>query len=392
MKSGNPKKDLVNASVDWKNILESKFDKNEPCPCGSGNKFKSCCFSKRYKDTQFDSVKGKGFFNHYVIKLISESNLCFCTHPNHKECNGAIIKAHSIANKRIFDRLAVDGHVMAISRGLSGIEIRPVSRNDASTFTGFCKYHDDIVFKEIDTNDYDYSELQNFLYAYRAFSYAYHAKLHAYKAVQNLAKKNPGLNHEPSFVDYYRGYQSGIKTANFYKKIFDRCVMDKRYDLLTTIVFRLDQSYELAASSGITLDYDLNGNIINGEKEILDIGRLLFVNIFPESERTIILLSWLKDFDDVFRDYRKQLMELNQMKLMIYFNNFIPVYIENFFLSKKLFEKQTRYSRKKIEKVFKAEFGNDCFDMLDEDDLRYWDYDNFKMKRMLEKPKYDLFK
>ena len=57
---------------------------------------------------------------------------------------------------------------------------------------------------------------------------------------------------------------------------------------------------------------------------------------------------------------------------MIYFNNFIPAYIEKFFFSKRLFEKQTRYSQNKIVKAFKADFGDDCLDLRDEDDLRYF--------------------
>jgi len=69
--------------VNRKNILESKFSKNELCPCGSGNRFKSCCFSKHYRDPQFDNINSKTFFSSYSNKLMSESNLCFCIHPNH---------------------------------------------------------------------------------------------------------------------------------------------------------------------------------------------------------------------------------------------------------------------------------------------------------------------
>lgn len=284
---------------------------------------------------------------------------------------------------------------MAISHGLSGIDIRSVSRNAASTFTGFCKYHDDIVFKDIDTKSYNNSYLQNFLYAYRAFSFVYHTKLCAFKSLQNLAQRNPGLNNKPYFVDHYRSNQKGINTAEFYKEIFDKYVTEKKYDLLTTIIFELNQSHELAVSSTITLDYDLDGNMINDYSQddiIFGNRKLIFVSIFPEDKKTIILLSWLKDFDVIFEGYKKQLMELSQAKLMIYFNNFIPAYIENFFFSKRLFEKQTRYSQNKIVKAFKADFGNDCLDLRDEDDLRYLNYDDFRMKKMLVKPKYDFFK
>lgn len=215
------------------------------------------------------------------------------------------------------------------------------------------------------------------------------------KSLQNLAQRNPGLNNKPYFVDHYRSNQKGINTAEFYKKIFDKYVTEKKYDLLTTIIFELNQSHELAVSSTITLDYDLDGNMINDYSQddiIFGNRKLIFVSIFPEDKKTIILLSWLKDFDVIFEGYKKQLMELSQAKLMIYFNNFIPAYIENFFFSKRLFEKQTRYSQNKIVKAFKADFGNDCLDLRDEDDLRYLNYDDFRMKKMLVKPKYDFFK
>ena len=215
------------------------------------------------------------------------------------------------------------------------------------------------------------------------------------KSLQNLAQRNPGLNNKPYFVDHYRSNQKGINTAEFYKKIFDKYVTEKKYDLLTTIIFELNQSHELAVSSTITLDYDLDGNMINDYSQddiIFGNRKLIVVSIFPEDKKTIILLSWLKDFDVIFEGYKKQLMELSQAKLMIYFNNFIPAYIENFFFSKRLFEKQTRYSQNKIVKAFKADFGNDCLDLRDEDDLRYLNYDDFRMKKMLVKPKYDFFK
>ena len=38
-----------------------KTNRNEPCPCGSGNKYKNCCESKRFQSD------GKNRYTHWLI-------------------------------------------------------------------------------------------------------------------------------------------------------------------------------------------------------------------------------------------------------------------------------------------------------------------------------------
>jgi len=41
-----PKVDVAIRNPDTKEVRAVKVGRNEPCPCGSGEKFKKCCFRK----------------------------------------------------------------------------------------------------------------------------------------------------------------------------------------------------------------------------------------------------------------------------------------------------------------------------------------------------------
>lgn len=59
----------------------------------------------------------------------------------------------------------------------------------ASTFTGFCNYHDTVIFSEIENKDYEESEYQNFLYAFRSCIREYVKKKESVCHINNLLKK-----------------------------------------------------------------------------------------------------------------------------------------------------------------------------------------------------------
>jgi hypothetical protein len=54
---------------------------------------------------------------------------------------------------------------MFFERNLDG---RLIGANKASTFTGFCEFHDQEIFRDLDTKEFDGSSRLTFLSAYRA--------------------------------------------------------------------------------------------------------------------------------------------------------------------------------------------------------------------------------
>lgn len=99
-------------------------------------------------------------FKNFIYKTQSEKfSRCFFS----DKCQAKAIKAHSIQNKGVLEELAENGHVIMpqIIQNLDNIprlEFNEVGKNKATTFTGLCKQHDNMLFKPIDDNPFDPSD------------------------------------------------------------------------------------------------------------------------------------------------------------------------------------------------------------------------------------------
>src|SRR6266700_3279132 len=85
---------------------------------------------------------------------INNSRFGKCLEPL-MQCDQKAIRAHSIQNAQTIGFLAEDGHVIALQLRFSEagpeIDFKPIGRNEASTFTGFCNQHDTSIFEPLDT-------------------------------------------------------------------------------------------------------------------------------------------------------------------------------------------------------------------------------------------------
>lgn len=169
----------------------------EPCPCGSDNKFKFCCYQKAREESEKERKSityTHGRLNHMATTSWKEANFDICLGFNKEECSGPIKNAHTLQNNRILNRIQEHGHVYRITGEFDKkLEYRPVfkkiSRNKASTFRGFCDYHDTTLFREIEQKQYVNSDKQNFLFALRALTLQYHDKLRLLNHMRNNFKK-----------------------------------------------------------------------------------------------------------------------------------------------------------------------------------------------------------
>lgn len=160
-----------------------KIGRNDKCPCGSGQKFKYCC--------QTEELLKMRLRIRDIKKIKDENKIKECLFPDHTSCSDKIIKAHSIQNNKILQKISDDGKVyMPISKKMKIFQnMSSWGRKEATTFTGFCGYHDNEIFKEIENNNFDYSERQKFLYVYRAFALEYHRKRENIKFERQVMKK-----------------------------------------------------------------------------------------------------------------------------------------------------------------------------------------------------------
>ena len=352
-----------------------KIGRNDPCPCGSGKKYKKCCLGKA-DDVYYSNPLN---FQETYKKVRKESRIKRCLHPKSDECSEKIIEAHSIQNNKIIKRLSSNGLVY-MPCPKSDNPFAPMTmygRKEATVFTGFCGYHDKTVFQPIEDGMFDKSILHIFLYTYRCFAIEYHKKQEVVNMERNMFKIKPSLVNMLCEDNPFCGFHMAIDDFQDVKKIFDTALLTGNYDVLSSVVWEFDQPVKFAGTGFEAMTHDLEGNKIQDLFNPNVSAKHIFVMLFPEGEKTYCIISWLKENDDLFAKYKQQLLRLPEEKKKIYINNLLPMISENIVVNPEAWDNWEEYKRNGFGEI---EFG---IATLFEAEGDYWD--------RLEAPIYDLF-
>lgn len=352
-----------------------RIGRNDPCPCGSGKKYKKCCLGKA------DDVYYSNPLNllETYKKVRKESRIKRCLHPKSDECSEKIIGAHSIQNNKIIKRLSSNG-IVYMPCPKSDNPFAPMTvygRKEATVFTGFCGYHDKTVFQPIEDGMFDKSIQHIFLYTYRCFAIEYHKKQEVVNMERYMFKIKPSLADMPDEDNPYRGMHMAIDDFQNVKKIFDTALLTGNYNVLSSVVWEFDQPVRFAGTGFEAMTHDLEGNKIQDLLNPNVSAKHIFVMVFPEGEKTYCIISWLKENDDLFAKYKQQLLSLPEEKKKIYINNLLPMISENIVVNPEAWDNWEEYKRNEFGAI---EFG---IATLFEAEGDYWD--------RLEPPVYDLF-
>ncbi|WP_404460861.1 YecA family protein [Sutcliffiella horikoshii] len=311
-------------------MTELKIGRNDSCPCKSGKKYKKCHGSMQEKN---DSSTGNLTVQSIIEREVKAGYIKQCLHPDHSKCSGNIIKAHSIQNNRILNKIGRNGEVYMVksvmNRHSFRMKFRLIGRKVATTFTGFCGFHDKELFQPIEDLDYCGSEQQDFLFAYRVFSFEYHKKMEAQNTSRKRLDNKPSLVKNKRYLAYLEGYDLGISDNIRHKKIFDQALIDQNYGIVETVSFKLAGAARFAVCSGFFLEFDLKGKRVNQLSDLENRMKILMVNVFPQNNRTIVLFSWLKEDSNTYSEFREQLLRLDSKQKIQLLNNLIPAYCEN---------------------------------------------------------------
>ena len=358
--------------------MNLKLGRNESCPCGSGKKFKRCCIDK------INGIDDEDFSNPMNIKenykkIRKSARIKQCLHPNKGACSEKIISAHSIQNNKIIKQISNNGLVYMPCPKADNpfLPMTEYGRKEATVFTGFCGYHDKILFQPIEDNLFVKSEEQIFLYTYRSFAVEYHKKQEIINMQQNIFDKKPSLLHMPKGNNPFLGMHLALNDFRPVKAKFDKALLDGKYDILTSVIWEFNQPVNFAGTGFEAMSRDLKGNEIQNLQNIQILAKHIFVTVFPESEKTYCIISWLKEKDDIFSEYFTQLQQLNEQQKRNYINNLLPMISENIVINPKSWDMW--------EENKKNEFSSLIWGMetLAETSGIIWD--------RLESPAYDLF-
>jgi len=227
-------------------------------------------------------------------------------HPNAgEECNSNIIKAHTIQRNGGLSRIAENGHVYSFftdhTTMLKGGDLSAnlVGVNNASTFTGFCSFHDDATFKPIEKNSFSPTEQHTFLLGYRAICKALFGKRAQLEMIPIHRESDKGRFYEEQVQ--WQGFlnnleilwQRDIKNLNYHKSLYDKVLLSMDYSHVCFYVIQLGECPDFMCS-GVTEPYcDFSGKQIRFRiEEIID---TVAFSVIATDYGGAVIFTWMSD-------------------------------------------------------------------------------------------------
>lgn len=319
----------------------NKHPKKKSCWCLSGKNYIDCHFNKH-------NIK---ILNKNELFEILKKNSSYqeCLHKNISSCSNSIIKAHSISKKNSLESISTNKHVYGMKLDFSGMTFSKLGINNASTFTGFCKKHDEFLFSSFEKNDFEKSFKQLFDLCYRAICIEYNSMQSVINLLQlkkefidNSEDISKQISKQISINSKIVFYKLGIKYSDYYKKKMEELYKIKTYEnLLEHYIFELADGYpKFQSSTCFNLNFDLDGNQIQDLDNAKTLSKNLYVNCLTMNGKGYFILSWFNENHEYGHDIIKSIIN-NPEKIedKLFSLNFL--YIHNTFVSPEWYESLT---------------------------------------------------
>ena len=331
--------------------LLKKLPKKQPCWCLSGLNFVDCHFNKQ-KSPEVSQ-------NHIINMFKNNFSYKSCLHQNVSNCNGSIIKAHSISRKSSLQYISHNQHVYGMKFEINGFNLKKIGIKNASTFTGFCKRHDEILFSSFEKNNFNKTSKQLFDLCYRAICIEYNAMQSVINLLK-LIKKNTDnskdvLSQISSQIEINSNinfYNLGLKYSNYYKYKMEDCFKKENYEnLLEHYIFELFDGYpRFHSSSCFNLDFDLNGIQLQDLNKSEEQSKNLYINCINLNEQGYFIISWFKENHEYGNKIIQSIIH-EPSKIEDKLFSLVFLYIYNTYVSPLWFEALSKNQQLKIKEL-----------------------------------------
>ena len=246
----------------------NKLGRNDPCWCGSGRKFKQCHL-QRASEPHPSRVE---LFD--ALKASFSDKYCSCSLDRRRECKGNIVRAHSLSRRNALAAVTEEGHVFSLTPHWPSLffkdkfEFKNKSAHEASTFTGFCEYHDNEIFRDLDRHEFDGGKTLTVLSAYRTVCREIFMKKGHISTGEHGRRLDRGRSPERQlFIQEATtatidGATAALEELSDFKKILETSLRSANYDDFRVLNLHFPASPELVTAGAFNPTHTLSGDFI----------------------------------------------------------------------------------------------------------------------------------
>jgi len=351
---GKQIQDMRDADVHelWERI--QKIGRNDPCWCNSREKYKRCHLNRSQEEPlrSYEYIK--------VMRKFFDKGYCLHPEAGPTACIGPIVRAHTVSKSGSLNRIARDGHVYSFSsaQNLSkGELIAPslIGVRHASTFTGFCKRHDNITFEPIERYPFLSSPQQAFLLGYRTLCHELFIKKASVELVFPYQRRNldRGKSVQEQIMIQYQihyldqGSTIGLRDLVHYKSAYDKALLAQDFSNIFYYVIRLSNTPDFLCSAPHMPDSDFEGNVLQNIADTSIVVDQLTFSLIATGSGGAIVFSW-HGKSDAAEQLVKSLHSLPDQALPHAIVRFTFEYFENVFVSPKWWEELNDPARQRL--------------------------------------------
>ncbi|MCU6214419.1 YecA family protein [Enterobacter bugandensis] len=319
----------------------TKFGRNDKCWCGSGKKYKKCHLGR---DKQEPLGRGEA---QNALKLFTSSSKCSVPENQQHECANRIVKAHTLSRANSLKEIAFEGHVLGLKHGIGNLErnngqptLERVGINQASTFTGFCSFHDKELFSCIEDEPFQLTSKQCTMIAYRPLMREFYVKEAALKFAQQSRMFDKGWGFREQFVwakmcrENIEGTELSLKDLKFIKNCVEDSIHNGDYDALRHFIIRLNQPPKVMACGIHGPVCDIFGdNLQDITSNHLVRPAYLIANLLALDGNGYFIFSWLPEDDAVINRFIDAIQECDASEVGDRLVTYIFTFFENLFTS-----------------------------------------------------------
>lgn len=279
---------------------QAVMGRNERCWCGSNKKWKRC-HKDRDKQTPVP-------VSQHVHELRKRLMLGRCMHPAAVSgaCGGGPIRAHTIQRNGGLSGIAEAGHVLSVVAAFEdlhknrGALVPPlIGVGSASTFSGFCNYHDTTMFRPVEVRTRELSGENCFLLSFRALAYEFVMKEAAIAALPLMRENDRGRPYEDQVATQEGlslmgvGYQLALSDLVRWKLDYDAAYVAKEFQRHSAHAVSFDGVLPVVACGAFTPEVDFNGR----QLQKLGVGpaghEAVTFNLTVFDGRSVAVLGWM---------------------------------------------------------------------------------------------------